>query len=146
MPSIAAGLVDFYFQQHFKRGAIIRFYMECDNPNQTHRNKFGIVLNKDVTDDETLLAITTTKQDYFAGGYFENDILRIPANSYSCFGKETIVNLREVRAEPILKLKGLCVSGQLEFRGQVTPADMEVIDQIVRDSKLIEGRYKKRIV
>lgn len=71
-------LVERYFRQHYKRGAILRFYMTADDPKRPYRYKFGIVLNKDTSEEETLLAITTSKTGVFAHGRWEDDILRVP--------------------------------------------------------------------
>lgn len=146
MSNFAAALGNVYFQQHYKRGAIIRFNMECDDPRRDMRNKFGVVLNKNTSEDEVLLAITTSNQAPFASGYLENDILRIDAGAYACFDKPTILNLREIRPEPVEHLKELCRSGQLTFHGEMSESDLPVVLQKVANSKLIEGKYKKRIV
>lgn len=146
MHNFAAALGDVCFQQQYKRGVILRFEMECDDPNRETRHKFGVVLNKDASEAEALLAITTTNHAFFASGYFENDILRIDVGDYPCFVKPTILSLREIRPEPIEHLKQLCRSGQLTFHGQITEEDLAVILQKITNSKLIEGKYKKRIL
>lgn len=146
MHSIAGTLGDLYFNQQYKRGAILRFNMQCDDPNRDTRYKFGVVLNKNTGEDEALLAITTTNQGPFASGRSEDDILRIDVGTYPCFDRPTILNLREIRPEPIVDLRALCSSGQLTFHGAMTPGDLEVVDQKIIRSRLIEGKYKKRIV
>jgi hypothetical protein len=144
--SIAGALGDLYFTQHYKRGAILKFNMECDDPNRDMRYKFGIVLNKNIEEDEALLAITTTNHKYFDTGRLEDDILRINVGEYPCFDKATIISLREIRPEPVADLKTLCTSNQLTFHGVLTEADLTVIEQKIIHSKVIEGKYKKRIV
>jgi hypothetical protein len=146
MSSIAGALGDLYFIHQYKRGVILRFNMQCDDPNRETRFKFGIVLNKNTAEDEALLAITTTNQAPFASGRFEDDILRIDAATYPCFDKPTIQNLREIRPESVADLKTLCKSGQLTFHGEMTRGDLALIEQKVIRSKLIEGKYKKRIL
>ena len=146
MPDIAGALGDVYFSQQYQRGVILRFNMQCDDPNRETRFKFGIVLNRDISEDEALLAITTTNHVPFASGRLEEDILRIDAGTYQCFDQATIVNLREIRPEPVADLKVLCSSGQLTFHGHVTADDLEMIRQIIIRSRLIEGKYKKRIL
>jgi hypothetical protein len=146
MPKFPPQAIDLLFQGKYKRGAIIRFQMECDDPNREFRYKFGVVLNKDTSEPEALLAITTTNLAPFAGRSFEDDILRIDPGTYGCFDKPTILSLREIRAENVADLKGLCQDGQLTFEGDVTPDDLALIEQIVIRSRLIEGKYKKRIL
>lgn len=146
MPKFPLQAIDLLFQGKYKRGAIIRFQMECDDPNREFRYKFGVVLNKDASEPEALLAITTTNLAPFASHRFEDDILRIDPGTYGCFDKPTILSLREVRPENVADLKSLCQDGQLTFEGDVTPDDLALIKQIVIRSRLIEGKYKKRIL
>jgi hypothetical protein len=147
MPKVGGELIDLYFQQHYKRGAILRFYMECDDPEVDFKYKFGILLNLDVTEPDALLAITTSNLKPFASGFLENDIVRIPGGQYPCFSKkETIINLREIRTEPVTKLRTLCQQKQMTFEGDLDPSDMIEVDVKLGASRLIEKYLKKRIV
>lgn len=146
MYNVPLPLVDLLFQGKYRRGAIIRFNMACDDPARDFRYKFGVVLNKDTSEPDALLAITTSNVAAFDGGYFENDILRIQPGEYACFDKPTILNLREVRSEKVADLKRLCQDKQLTFEGDMTPDDLALIEQKIIHSKLIEGKYKKRIL
>ena len=146
MHSIPLPLVDLLFQGKYRRGAILRFNMECDDPARDFRHKFGVVLNKDTAESDALLAITTTNLAAFASGRFENDILRIDPGAYACFDKPTILSLREVRPEGVADLKNLCQQRQLTFEGDLTPDDFELVRQKIIHSRLIEGKYKKRIL
>ena len=146
MPKYPAAVVDLLFQGKYKRGAIIRFYMECDDPKRDFRYKFGVVLNKDTSEDESLLAITTTNLKPYASGHFENDILRIDPGAYACFDQPTILSLREIRPENVADLKALGQEGQLTFEGDMTADDLALIEQKIIHSRLIEGKYKKRIL
>jgi len=146
MHNFAAALGDVYFQQQYKRGVILRFNMDCDDPNRETRYKFGVVLNKNASEEEALLAITTSNQAPFASGYLESDIVRVNAGDYPCFDKPTILSLREIRPEPVAHLKELCKSGQLTFHGELTEAHLTEVLRKVGNSRLIEGKYKKRIV
>ncbi len=146
MSSLAVGLGELYFNQRYKPGSILKFNMECDDPNRDTRYKFGIVLNKNTEEDEALLAITTTNHKFFDTGRFEDDILRIGVGEYPCFDKPTIISLREIRSEPVARLKTLCISKQLTFHGELTEVDLTVIKEKIIHSKVIEGKYKKRIV
>jgi hypothetical protein len=146
MPSFAAGLGELYFAQHYKRGAILRFNMECDDPERPMRYKFGVVLNNNPSEDEALLTISTSKLTSFASAFIEKDILRIEAGAYPCFDQPTVLSLREIRPESVAHLKTLCMSGQLTFHGEMSTDDLALIEQIVIQSRLIEGNYKKRIL
>src|SRR5882762_3841018 len=146
MPKFPPQAIDLLFQGKYKRGAIIRFYMECDDPERDFRYKFGVVLNKDTSEAEILLAITTTKLGPYAGGHFENDILRIDPGAYGCFNQPTILSLREIRLENVADLKRLCQDGQLTFEGDMTADDLALLEQKVIRSRLIDGKYKKRIL
>jgi hypothetical protein len=146
MPSIASGLGDLHFSQHYRRGAILRFNMQCDDPERDMRQKFGVVLNNNISEAEALLAITTSKLATFESGHFENDILRIEVGVYPCFDQPTVLNLRVIRPESVANLKTLCGSRQLTFHGEMTTDDLALIEQIVIRSRLIEGNYKKRIL
>src|SRR5487761_1321149 len=117
------GLIDGDFAKHFKRGSILRFYMKCDDPRRQYRYKFGIVLNKNPTEPEALLAITTTNLARYGSGYFENDILRVTPGTYGCFDEPTIIVLREIRIEPTASLKTLYGQQQLRFEGMMSSAD-----------------------
>ena len=108
MPKLGGELIDLYFRQHYKRGAILRFYMECDDPEVDFKYKFGILLNLNTTESDALLGITTSNLKPFASGFLENDIVRISGGKYPCFPRDTIINLREVRIEPVTKLRSLC--------------------------------------
>ena len=146
MSKIADALGDLYSNQQSKRGVILRFNMLCDDPNRVTRFKFGIVLNKNIAEEEALLAITTTNQAPFASGRFEDDILRINVTTYTCFDKPTILSLREIRPELVADLKTLCKSGQLTFHGEIAPDDLAIIEEKILRSRVIEGKYKKRII
>jgi hypothetical protein len=146
MPSLGGGLVDLYFQQHYKRGAILRFYMECDDPGVDFKYKFGILLNLNTTESDALLGITTSNLKPFASGFLESDIVRISGGKYSCFPRDTIINLREVRVEPVTKLRFLCEQKQMSFEGALDGSDMIEVDEKVAVSRLIEKHLKKRIV
>jgi len=146
MRSIAAALGDRYFAEHFRRGAIMRFIMECDDPNVETKYKYGVVLNLDKGDDEVLLAITTSQLEAYEGGRFEDEILRIPVGTYDCFTKETVLSLRAIRPEPTARLKELANSGQLTFYGNVSSDDLSLIEQKLIRSRVIERKYKKRTI
>ncbi len=84
MPKLGGELIDLYFRQHYKRGAILRFYMECDDPEVDFKYKFGILLNLNTTESDALLGITTSNLKPFASGFLENDIVRISGGKYPC--------------------------------------------------------------
>ena len=139
-------LVELYFKGNYKRGAILRFQMKCDDPARDVRNKFAVVLNKDMHEDEALLLIPTSKIDKYRSRYFDADVFRISPGQYECFPVATVISLREVRIEPIELLKDKAGKGLLAFVGEMTDADMTEIDQKLAASKLIEGNILKRII
>lgn len=139
-------LVEQHFRGHYRRGAIIRFEMPCDDPNRIVRDKFGVVLNLDLSDPEALLAITTTNEKYFASGFIENDIVRITAGIYPCFPEPTIVSLREIKIYPLRWIKDLCLQSKMTFEGNISDGDIMEIDAKLRGSVLIEGTIQLRIV
>jgi hypothetical protein len=138
--------VDRYFEERYRRGAIIRFCMQCDDPEREQRNKFGIVLNKDISEPDALLALTTSNVQAYASGVFDNDIMRLTVGAYPCFPKETIIVLRQVRIEPVELLKALCMAGQMTFEGGLNDEHREKMDGILAASIVIERGVKKRIV
>jgi hypothetical protein len=147
MPNLAGGLIDLYFEQHYKRGSVLRFYMECDDPNVDFKYKFGILLNLNTAEPEAFLAITTSNLKAYASGFLENDIVRVPGGKYRCFPKqETIINLREIRIEAVSRLRTLCEQKQMTFEGALDASDMIEVDAKLVASRLIERQLKKRIV
>jgi hypothetical protein len=138
-------LVELYFKGHYKRGAILRFQMKCDDPARDVRNKFAVVLNKDLSETETLLALTTSQIHKYKSPFLEGDVLRIDQGKYACFSEPTIVSLREIRIEQIELLKDKAGKGLLTFEGVMTDTDMTEIDQKLAASRLIEGNILKRI-
>jgi len=145
MPKLGGELIDLYFRQHYKRGAILRFYMECDDPEVDFKYKFGILLNLNTIESDALLGITTSNLKPFASGFLENDIVRISGGKYPCFPRDTIINLREVRIEPVTKLRSLCEQKQMTFEGALDASDMIEVDAKLAASRLIERHLKKRI-
>lgn len=146
MPKGGGQLIDWYFQQHYKRASTLRFYMECDDPAVDFKYKFAILLNLDTTEPDALLALTTSNLKPYASGFLENDIVRIPGGKYPCFPKETIISLREIRIEPVIKLRTLCEQKQMTFEGVLDATDMTEVDSKLAASRLIEKHLKKRIV
>ncbi len=146
MPKGGGQLTDWYFQERYKRAAILRFYMECDDPGVDFKYKFGILLNLNITEPEALLAITTSNLKPYASGFLENDIVRIPGGKYPCFPKETIISLREIRIELVSKLRTLCEQKQMTFEGILDASDMIDVDAKLAASRLIEKYLKRRIV
>jgi hypothetical protein len=146
MIRIDQSLVDTAFKAKYLRAAIIRFLMRGDDPKRPFRNKFGIVLNRNLEDSDAILAITTTNLERYASGYFENDIVRINAGTYGCFDEPTIVNLRELRLERIADLKSLYATGRMTFEGAIGDADMTEIFGKIQHSVLIEFNLKKRVL
>lgn len=139
-------LIELYFKGNYKRGAILRFLMKCDDPARDVRNKYAVVLNKDLSEGDVLLSLATSQIQKYKSSFFDADVLRIDPGQYACFPEPTIVNLREVRIEPIELLKDKAGKGQLTFEGEMTDADMTEIDQKLAASKLIEGNILKRIL
>ena len=139
-------LVELYFQGRYKRGAILRFEMLCDDPNRITRNKFGIVLNKDLSEPETLLAISTTSQTFLSSRFFSEAVLRLNGGEYDCFPEPTIISLREIKVFPLDFMKRLCLQEKLTFEGHMSSPDMTEIDQKLTNSQLIEGAILKRII
>lgn len=138
--------VELYFGTHYKRGAILRFQMKCDDPAREFRNKFGVVLNNNLSETETLLALTTSQTQKYQSPFLDGDVLRIGQGKYACFPEPTIVSLREVRMESIELLKDKAGKGLLTFEGGMTDVDMTEIDQKLAASRLIEGNILKRIL
>src|SRR5262249_3738287 len=130
----------------YKRGTIMRFVMECDDPQVEEKPKYGIILNLDSKDEEALLAITTSQIDFYDNRRFEDEILRVSPGSYSCFTEETVISLRVIRPEPVARLKTLAASGTLTFHGQLSDDDMAIIEQKIIRSRVIERGYKKKII
>jgi hypothetical protein len=146
MGKIDRAPIDLVFKEKYCKGAILRFYMKCDDPNRPFRYKFGIVLNKQSSEAEALLAITTTNAARYSSGYFENDIVRISVGSYACFDEPTVVSLREIRTEPVEDLKNLYSNRQLSFEGNLDAADLTEVETKIQASVLIETRTKSRII
>jgi hypothetical protein len=139
-------LVDSYFADHYRRGAVIRYKMKCDDPTRAQRYKFGIVLNNDTSEPEALLAITTTKIGWFSSGQFENDIVRLRDGTYSWVTAETIIDLRSLRPETLEDLKLLNVRQEMTFEQELESATMAEVDRKLCASRLIELRTKKRVI
>ena len=147
MVKIDRAAIDLVFQQKYRKGAILRFYMKGDDPDRPYRYKFGIVLNKQCDEGEALLAITTSNTDRYKSGYFEDDIVRVPASSYACFdAPTTVINLREIRSESLDQLKALYSNQQLSFEGNLDEPDITEIETKIEASVLIEVQTKKRIL
>jgi hypothetical protein len=138
--------VDRIFRECYRRAAIIRFEMPCDDPNRQVRNKFGILLNKDLAESNALLAITTSNPAFFSSSFLENDIVRVSAGSYSCFPLGTIVSLREIKQYELAWMKGICALKKLTFQGELSSADMTEVDQKLSTSRLIEGNVLVRLI
>ena len=138
--------VELYFKGNYKRGAILRFQMKCDDPARDVRNKFAVVLNKDLSEGEALMLLTTSQVDKYKSHFMDADVLRIAPERYECFPVATIVSLREVRIEPIELLKDKAGKRLLAFVGMMTDADMTEIDKKLAASMLIEGNILKRIL
>jgi hypothetical protein len=145
MAKIDRPAIDAIFSEKYRKGAILRFYMRCDDPKLSHKYKYGIVLNKDCQAPDALLAITTSRFEKFESGYGESDILRIEPSAYPCFECGTIINLREIRVETVEALKQLGVDQKLTFEGNLDSSDMTEIETKVQGSMLIETKYKIRI-
>src|SRR5258707_13919659 len=138
MPKLGGELIDLYFRQHYKRGAILRFYMECDDPEVHFKYKFGILLNHNTTESDALLGNTTSNLKPFASGFLENDIDRISGGKYPCFPRDTIINLREDRIEPVTNLRSLFEQNQTTFQVALYASDIIEDDSKLAASRLIE--------
>jgi hypothetical protein len=143
---IDPAVIDSYFANKLKRGAVLRFLMQCDDPQRDERYKFGIYLNVDPYEPDAFLALTTSKTEKYDSGRFENDIVRLPEGVYPCFDRPTIVVLREIRIEPVSLLKEQVGQQCMTFEIHFDEAAMTEIDAKIRNSRLIEGRMKRRIV
>lgn len=139
-------LVELQFTQRYKRGAILRFEMPCDDPNRDLRNKFGIVLNLDTAEPDTLLAITTTNPRLLASRFMQRDSLVIAANKYHCFDQLTYISLREVKSFPLAWMKQQSVDGKMAFHGDLDEWDMAELNSKLASSLIIEGVLLKRVV
>ncbi len=84
-------IVDLYFKGRYKRGAILRFQMKCDDPARDVRNKFAVVLARDLSEAEALLLLTTSQIDKYRSRFLDADVLRIDQGHYACFPTATIV-------------------------------------------------------
>jgi len=139
-------LVEQSFQAHYKRGVVVRFNMECDDPNRPRRYKYGVVLNSDCSEPEALLAISTSRIDKFASGRSDRDILRLPEGTYPWTTEDTVVDLRELRAEKVDDLKLLCERQEMRFEGPLKAEHIAELNEKLRASRLLEIRLKKRVV
>lgn len=146
MPRIDPKIVEEYFSAHYSRGVILRFLMDCDDPNVTRKPKFAILLNKDSSEPEAILAITTSRVEKFASSFLDPDVLRIPSGAYPAFPKATVIDLRELKVVSRSGLMLMGVSQQMSFEGRLTDDDMMEIDHKLSASKLIERGLKRRIV
>ncbi len=144
--ALDSSIVELYFAGHYKRGAILRFQMKCDDPARDVRNKFAVVLNKDLSEGESIMLLATSQIQKYKSPFFDADVLRLNPGQYDCFPVATIVSLREVHIEPIKLLKDLAGKGLATFVGAMTDADMTEIDQKLAASMLIEGNVLKRIL
>jgi hypothetical protein len=72
MLKFPAAIIDSLFEAKLKQRAIIKFEMPCDDPNRDSAPKFGVVLNKNTTDPDVLLAITTSQMGFYQNGNLEN--------------------------------------------------------------------------
>lgn len=146
MIKFSRDLVDTYFASHYRRGCVLRFNMKCDDPDRVQRFKFGIVLNKDWSEPEVLLAITTTKIEWFSSGHFDRDIVRLHPGIYPWVTSETVVDLRSIRSELVDDLKTLCERQDMSFEQELGEPTIAELDEKLRASRLIELRIKKRII
>jgi cephalosporin hydroxylase len=103
------------------------------------------VLNKNTTEPDVLLAITTSQLDFYQNGNLENLIFRISAGSY-CFVKDTIVDLYRVHEQTVQTLKTMAGDGFMAFHGELSQDDFEIVRQKIITSRVIERKFRNRIL
>ena len=146
MAKIEPALLEQYWNQKYKRGAVIRFLMQCDDPGRDTRYKFGLVLNKDLSDSDALLALGTSNIERYSDARFEADIVRISSGAYPWVTVPTIFNLRQLKQVSILDLKVLLSEQKLEFQDEFSNQDLTILDAKIRASRIIELRIKRRVL
>ena len=146
MIKFSRDLVDSYFADRYRRGSVIRYNMKCDDPSRSQRFKFGIVYSTRIAQNpEALLAIATTKIEWFASGRFEGDIVRLQVGAYSWVTAETVVDLRTLRPELLEVLKILNERQDMAFEQEPNPTTMAEVDNKLRASRLISCAQKSAL-
>lgn len=133
-----------YWDSHYKRGVVIRFWMECDDPNRERRHKFGVVLNKDISEPDALLALATSKVNIYRNPRVAKDVLILQPGSYGWVVVETAINLRQIKSIATFELRRLLDQQQLTFETELSAPDLQGINAKIRASELIDLRLKRR--
>src|SRR5438105_2874652 len=95
----------------------------------------------EVTDDVHYF-IATSKLTYFRENpHLLSEVLILPANTYSFFPDETAIDFRDLYIVPFAKLQ----SSGLRILGQLTAADIERCEAIIRTARLLSNHDRRRL-
>jgi hypothetical protein len=86
--------------------------------------------------------IATSKLTYFRENpQLLSEVLILPARTYSFFPEETAIDFRDLHIVPLTKLQ----SNGLRILGQLTAADIERCETIIRAARLLSNRDRRRL-
>jgi hypothetical protein len=144
---IPASLATMAFDGILKRGDIIHFKCGLDDGDgkRVYRNKFAVILNASLPEDPVLCALATSQVAFYnSTTQWDNNIIRIPAGTYSFLPKDTVISFRAIRAESLDELRKQYASKELTIVGKLSMVHVDHANRIIENSVLIEGWKQKR--
>lgn len=145
MIDVPASISDNIFERELKRGTVIRTQYRF--PDGSTRNKYLIVLNRNVGGPTIIFVLTTSQMEFYKKyPQFNPDILVLSAGTVSFFAKETVIDCRQVHKLSRDQLKRNFQGGLLQFAGVLPFEHLTGLDRIIRRSRFISSDDKKHIL
>lgn len=133
------------FDGMLKKGSVLQTQFLCyDGIPRPH---YHIILNFDNCDDDLVYIISTSQLEFYNNNPgFNSDIVRIPENQLPFLQKESILNCRQVFSINKTIFKKRYSDGTLEFVGAMPMDILNSIDTIIKQSRFISPRIKRKIL
>jgi hypothetical protein len=118
------------------------------DPNRDHHTKYCVVLNTRCPDETIYVAFATSKTAHFdRNPRFESNIIRLPKGAYQwCVEPVTILDFVSVYPFRLEVLHRRYTEGHLSFEGDLSAADLNTMNKVLRHSRSIDPAVKRVIV
>ncbi|MGH9315517.1 MAG: hypothetical protein ACRD1P_00175 [Thermoanaerobaculia bacterium] len=133
-----------YLRKALTRGTVFWFKSSLlDDGEHTVKEKFAVVVCSEVENDEILFVYATSRVEKYQSTPFVSETVPLPVGSYPFFKKETLLNVRDLKAIPLVALAKL-LPGAFEVKGSLSAEDVKRLDKTIMAARSIVWQQKVR--
>jgi hypothetical protein len=144
--SLHPSLLSAKFEEYFQQGSVGKRNFDFDNPEKPHL-KFFVVVNSDVTEEETLVVLSHTSPDYKLNNpLLKRDLIKVtPDTTDNIFHSDCYIDCSAIHCIKRTIIFSEYLGKRAILIGALPKSLRQEIITTIMYSKVVEQEYQERI-